>query len=50
MIAVSMRLPVGLYRKITAIRKRKPHMSMNAIIVEELAREMDKPAQKKVPA
>ena len=40
LVAVSMRLPQGLYRKLAAMKRRKPYLSMNAIIIEELTKEL----------
>ena len=33
---ISLRIPVGLYGKIETVNKARPHLSMNALIIEML--------------
>lgn len=47
MIALSIRLPKDLHKKLVAEAKRKPHLSLNAVIVETLLRELENEKAKK---
>ena len=41
-VNTSVRIPTQIYQQLVALKERKPHMSLNALIVEAISRELEK--------
>jgi hypothetical protein len=39
-VHTSLRMPRQLYRRLAAVKRSKPHMSMHALIIEAIAKEL----------
>jgi len=38
---LTVRIPIAIYKRLKAEKKRKQHLSLNAVIIESLARGLD---------